>query len=155
MCIRDRQKKADDLDKKARALASFVARLDIAFGGHAHPKHFSTESAEMVRSRILKRRESDALLAQSFKDLGMNAEALVAISSDAQHNLSAFARHEIGELVRRGEERLSQVCPRGGFSSVLVAVRELYAEDIKDDLLVRDIAKIVADKVFASSKKRA
>jgi hypothetical protein len=51
--------------------------------------------------------------------------------------------------------KLSDVSPVSFFPKVLVAIREKYAEDIAGDIFVRDVAKIVVEKVLVKPEKRA
>jgi hypothetical protein len=154
---REKREKEDEADRLAKSLETFLCRLEEAFPGRELPKGKTSPEklAEVVRTKKASRGESNGALLVSLKSFGVSAWELSVITEEAASNPSVFARRWIGELARKGQVKLSDVSPVSFFPKVLVAIREKYAEDIAGDIFVRDVAKIVVEKVLVKPEKRA
>lgn len=149
------KRKREQETRQAEAVEIFLYRLERSLPLSSPPSKITPEAAELSRKILERRREGKALLSEALKVAGVNALALAALGAEYSANMSTFVRHSVGGLTRKGEITLSQVRPVDTFSRVLVAVRFLYADDIKDDILVRDVIKVIVEKVLSSPVKRA
>jgi hypothetical protein len=150
------EKKRGLITRQAEALGLFLFRLEEAFPESLQrPGKISLEIAEVSRKRLIQRRESNASLSRALAGYSIDARLLASTAIEASTNRQAFVRRWVGEFERRGCNNFSQVKPVDTFSKVLVAIRALYAEDIQNEILVRDVVKVVVEKVLVSPAKRA
>ncbi len=149
------ERKREQETRQAEAIEIFLARLERSFPQSLPSSKMTPEAAELSRKILERRREGKALLSEALKVAGVDALALAALGAEYAANMSTFVRHSVGGLTRKGEITLSQVRPVDTFSRVLVAVRLLYADDLKDYILVRDVVKVIVEKVLSSPVKRA
>lgn len=158
-----KERKKNDADRQSEALAEFLDRLEAAFPDHTFPvgKKRADELALLARERNVTRSLSHKELSEHLKRAGVDASQFSRVAIEAAENPTAFARRWVGELTRSGQERLSDLKGQqlDVFPAILVGLRDLYASDpnnsLARDIFVRDVARVVVERVLTKLAKRA
>lgn len=151
------EKKKNDVERQSGALEVFLRRLEHAFPDHALPmgKVRQDELALIARERNLRRSESNREFLDRLKRSGVDAYHFSLVATEAADNPSAFARRWVGELTRSGQTRLSEIRPVDTFPTILAVIRDLHAKDLAEDIFVRDVARVIVERVLTKPAKRA
>lgn len=146
--VKWREKQQGKAVTKREALSAFLERLNTAFPVLPHPRRVTSETVLILRILRAKNAVSKVALQEELKKFSVDAPLVADLSVLYFENKSRFIRYAIATIEKRDGVYVSQVKPVDVFSRVIVAMRTLYADDIADHILVRDVVQIIAEKVF-------
>ena len=123
--LRERKQESE---RRAEALALFTKRLQVAF-----KKQNKAERTAFV---------------EKLKVAGVSASDLKRLAEEAIRDTGTLIRWERKAVQENKAMTLAEVRGKSAFSKILSILRELYAEDIAEDISFDDAAKVVTQEVL-------